>query len=1445
MGSIDNPLLQCHTIRDLMNKISRIHSEIIDHENTRPKCEICWQNHTEFNSIKSQLLLIVHESSLAKEEQPRPIFEYVQLDGGLQMQSVCTDGIKEEPEVLISDACEVRKEEQDECNSWESGSENCEMVREEDALRKGGKRGRKACQFCPKTFYHASRLAEHTESHSEHKPFKCKVCNKGFKTFYLYTTHRKSHMKSQEENSSPQDVDNDRPMDRKCFECAFCGNEFATKRQITKHLRIHAKVEDEGSEKWPTVEDRECKICQKRYNTLRGLKKHMRFHEKNPNAELKSNPEETPFPCDVCKKFFRNAFTLERHKEFRDSAKLHCDSCNEHFCRYTDLYSHQRSVHKINTSFQCNFCSEQFSNFRLIYKHHKLRHPQELAPASPFLCEMCGISMMDSRDLNRHVMTVHESKRLKCDMCQKTFRTEAEVEEHRRIHIPISQLQDLYECDVCPKKFRMKLTLIKHKRLHASGQMTEMFCQVCGKRFINANMLQLHMQKHANEAPRPFRCELCGRYFKKIKYLNQHRKNNHNIFTDMMLNPKPKKKQTIRINKGLTQSDFIIVQTIVALSAMGFSPIGMAFSSLALQTRGKFQGSTLLRCPQNQCLPSQPNSRGICNDNRDHDTIVRAVSLLRTKCLISQVRPQLRQCLKDEIIARDPATKDNTLFAIGIDQSLLFAVVHGSLSPMADVLGDATKKTSTEVLKVWHHISWIHLEFLLSRQNAAPCGVLQASEAELTISHLRQGDCFNCRSARKSPILRQVVNVEPTSDFVQRLTGSIVNSFAQQEVLGDGLDQYQLAVTAGSEEAQVGKIHPRSHPGSESVRFHVMNWDKRFAMTSSQEIAEQTLCNARVFVPFSRVLGLPGTDRRTVLAVVSLRTVPIVTEFFHPIGELESKNSLVVKMGTLENPENPLVHCHTVRNLLNRLNRIHSELVDHENTIPKCEICWQNHIEFNSVKAQLLLIVPEIALAKEEVATQPTFEYVQLEGGVQDQSLPAAEIKKEAEDFPLQDQGDPPCKSDAENEWNSPESSSESCEMVKELDELHSARKKSRKKKMACHFCSKTFYHGKRLTEHMARHTGEKPFKCETCGKTFKSLDYYASHCKSHEKDDNEESMSKTELETAKEEEEVEKNLFTCEFCGDEYPSKKQILSHMKTHVRGKESKSDKSSKDEKACKECSKKFNTSRGLKKHMRFHEQTANQPSAEETPYLCEVCKRFFRNSVTLERHKEVRDNANLNCDTCSEKFCRATDLYNHQRIVHKVKTAFQCRHCDEQFSNFRLIYRHHKTTHPKLTGPTRPFLCEMCGLTMVDSRDLNRHMMIHRGLKPHKCDMCDKTFRLQTEVEQHRRVHIPIAQLQDLYACDVCPKKFRMKLTLWRHKRIHTGQITEMFCQVCRRRFINAHNLEIHMLKHANEAPRPFKCDICGKYFKIRKEYNLHMKRKHGVFSLEKTRMKKKA
>ncbi|XP_055676881.1 zinc finger protein 28 homolog [Lutzomyia longipalpis] len=507
MGSLENPLVHCCTIRDLLKRITAIHNEIIDHENTLPKCEVCWQNHAEFDSLKAQLFLIVQDTqdnSFTNENETYDmITKHVEEREDLDDDPLTTMIIKEEQQKL-EDSPSCGSDVDNEWNTLEEYEEPCE---------KKLKRERIPCPTCDKSFCQGKWFTNHIS--------RCRELVNN-------------------ETTKPKDSDDDGKQTR--FDCVYCEKMFFKKNEIKIHMQTHIKSL-KSTEK-DSINDRStkkightCIVCNKVFSSSNGLKKHEKFHEKRT---VKQDLQETPYKCGTCRRFFRNSVMLERHNEYRNRANLICDTCNNQFCTHTDILNHQRTVHKINTSFKCRYCEGQFNNFRLLFRHHKMQHPAEVAPESPYLCDMCGIVMMDPRDLSYHVKTVHESKEFKCDICRKTFGEQTNFEEHQRIHIPISQLQDPYECDTCSKKFRTKRSLEKHRRLH-TGEVTEMFCPVCRRRFINEKSLEDHLSKHANEKPRSFKCEVCEKSFTKLKYMNQHRKIDHNIFTNLMLNPKSKK----------------------------------------------------------------------------------------------------------------------------------------------------------------------------------------------------------------------------------------------------------------------------------------------------------------------------------------------------------------------------------------------------------------------------------------------------------------------------------------------------------------------------------------------------------------------------------------------------------------------------------------------------------------------------------------------------------------------------------------------------------------------------------------------------------------------------------------------------------------------------------------------------------------------------------------
>mmetsp|Transcript_7629 Transcript_7629/g.12489 ORF Transcript_7629/g.12489 Transcript_7629/m.12489 type:complete len:251 (-) Transcript_7629:168-920(-) len=73
---------------------------------------------------------------------------------------------------------------------------SCDMYKHECNLRSHCKIHTEhafCCQFCGKKFGRKSNWMEHTRTHTGERPFKCAVCQKGFKQQYTLKKHMKGH----------------------------------------------------------------------------------------------------------------------------------------------------------------------------------------------------------------------------------------------------------------------------------------------------------------------------------------------------------------------------------------------------------------------------------------------------------------------------------------------------------------------------------------------------------------------------------------------------------------------------------------------------------------------------------------------------------------------------------------------------------------------------------------------------------------------------------------------------------------------------------------------------------------------------------------------------------------------------------------------------------------------------------------------------------------------------------------------------------------------------------------------------------------------------------------------------------------------------------------------------------------------------------------------------
>jgi KRAB domain-containing zinc finger protein len=273
-------------------------------------------------------------------------------------------------------------------------------------------------------------------------------------------------------------------------------------------------------------------------------------------------------------------------------------------------------------------------------------------------------------------------------------------------------------------------------------------------------------------------------------------------------------------------------------------------------------------------------------------------------------------------------------------------------------------------------------------------------------------------------------------------------------------------------------------------------------------------------------------------------------------------------------------------------------------------------------------------------------------------------------------------------------------------------------------------------------------------------------------------------------------------------------------------------------CFQCGKVFKSKKLLKKHLFIHTGIRK--------FSCDVCGKAFKYRYEVDVHKKSHNNPTFQCDICSKMFIHKSHLTTHRRKHLNEFVAF-CKECNMGFvtkfshkthvnlvhKNLQLVcdtcgsrlsslsaLKEHKLTHDPNYGKERSHVCEICGKSYLNSRNLKGHMKLHKQMRSHVCNICGKSVSSKKILETHIKMH---TGLKD-FICKVCSKGFASKEYLDVHMRIHTGN-KPFSCQTCGKRFTQKTSLTVHMRHHTGQ--RPYKCE-CGKEFTTKSHLMTHYK-----------------
>lgn len=171
---------------------------------------------------------------------------------------------------------------------------------------------------------------------------------------------------------------------------------------------------------------------------------------------------------------------------------------------------------------------------------------------------------------------------------------------------------------------------------------------------------------------------------------------------------------------------------------------------------------------------------------------------------------------------------------------------------------------------------------------------------------------------------------------------------------------------------------------------------------------------------------------------------------------------------------------------------------------------------------------------------------------------------------------------------------------------------------------------------------------------------------------------------------------YKCDTCGRSFRLRNSLLGHEKAHQTAKLEYGDVMKGDLYVCQICNKTFTTRKYWKRHLNIHTEMGKR-------YQCQFCEKAFQTRSVRAKHELTHSGAKpFECHICGKKMTQKSTLKTHL-LTHTEQKPFRCHLCGKG-----CVKMYELECHLRMHTGDRPFRCSICDKGFVRNYQLQQHI-----------------------------------------------------------------------------------------------------------------------------------------